>query len=242
MNMQAVCDARGRFLLVDIRQPGRCSDYVAFQTSKLRHQLESPGYLAPGLCLFGDNAYVNTQYMATPFPGQNNHDKDAYNFFHSQLRIRIECAFGMLVARWGILQKQIYSVNKVPALLICLCRLHNFCLNKGESQVRVNNNTAFGSYSMPGNVVEDEIYLREGGIRLKSSQDAQNVSTQFMAAGHHFQDSSEWDRRRATIEAQRSGPLPRDRLLDDIIDSSLRRPQDNLQRNRTHIMQRRTSI
>ena len=31
-------------------------------------QLED-GILAPGLCIFGDNAYLNTPYMATPYQG-----------------------------------------------------------------------------------------------------------------------------------------------------------------------------
>ena len=57
------------------------------------------------LAFFCDNAYVNTSFMATPFKGSNSGVKDAYNFYHSQLRINIECAFGMLVHRWGVLRK-----------------------------------------------------------------------------------------------------------------------------------------
>ena len=58
--------------------------------------------------LFGDNAYLNTSYMATPFPNVSGNENmkymDNYNFYHSQLRIQIECAFGMLVQKWGILR------------------------------------------------------------------------------------------------------------------------------------------
>ena len=60
------------------------------------------GLLKNGYVLFGDNAYLNSPYMATPYSNvSDNPDKrseDNYNFFHSQLRIRVECAFGMLVA------------------------------------------------------------------------------------------------------------------------------------------------
>ena len=70
---------------------------MAFEKSDLRRELESSNFLLPGLCLFGDNAYVNTKYMATPNPNVKQGSKDAYNFYHSQLRIFIECAFGMLV-------------------------------------------------------------------------------------------------------------------------------------------------
>ena len=58
--------------------------------------------------LFGDNAYLNTPYMATPFTNvagdANLVAKDSYNFYHLHLQIQVECAFGMLVQRWGLLR------------------------------------------------------------------------------------------------------------------------------------------
>ena len=99
LNMQAVCDARGTFLDVDVRLPGAASDYYAFQKSPLKAKLEERGFLYQGLALFGDNAYCNTHYMVVPFRNISKGHKDAYNFFQSQVRINIECAFGMLVHR-----------------------------------------------------------------------------------------------------------------------------------------------
>jgi hypothetical protein len=59
------------------------------------------------LCIFGDNAYLNTPYIATPYQGTWSIGiRDSYNFFHSQLRIHNEC-FGMFTMRWGMLQKAI---------------------------------------------------------------------------------------------------------------------------------------
>ena len=58
LNMQGVCDARGRFLDVTINHPGSTSDYLAWITSALKHKVEQEGFLAPGLALYGDNAYV----------------------------------------------------------------------------------------------------------------------------------------------------------------------------------------
>jgi hypothetical protein len=57
--------------------------------------------------LFGDNAYLNSPFLATPYPNVSGGYKDAYNFFHSQLQIRVEYAFGMFVQSWGILQSAI---------------------------------------------------------------------------------------------------------------------------------------
>lgn len=52
--------------------------------------------LAKDLALFGDNAYLNSLHRATLYPNTSGGPKDNYNFYHSQLHIRIECAFGML--------------------------------------------------------------------------------------------------------------------------------------------------
>ena len=88
--------------------------------------------LAPGLCFFGDNAYLNTQYMATPYSAVSAGTKAAYNFYHSQLRIRIECTFGMLTHRWGILRSAIpmnVTLRKTIALVLALAKLHNFYID-----------------------------------------------------------------------------------------------------------------
>ena len=87
------------------RSGGSTADCVAFAESELYVRLHQEGVAAPGLCLFGDNAYINQSYMATPFPNvatsaevdEVSRERDAYNFYHSQVRIKIECAFGMLI-------------------------------------------------------------------------------------------------------------------------------------------------
>ena len=108
-NMQGVCDAQGRFLNVWISNPASSSDYIAFLRSKLYEKVSKPGFLANGLALFGDNAYVSTEYMVTPFRNVRKGPKDDFNFYQSQLRINIECAFGMLVHRWAILRRPLSS-------------------------------------------------------------------------------------------------------------------------------------
>ena len=65
LNCQAVSDVRGRILDISIVYPGSTSDCLAFEGMSLYQKLED-GILAPGLCLFGDNAYLNTSYMTTP--------------------------------------------------------------------------------------------------------------------------------------------------------------------------------
>jgi len=84
-------------------------------------------------------------FAFTPFPGEQKNEakKDAYNFYLSQLRIRIEMTFGRLVNKWGIfkrpLQVQLKNVGKV---FICATRLHNFCINEGDADSGLNSNAA----------------------------------------------------------------------------------------------------
>ena len=97
LNMQAACDARCCFVDVTIDTPGATSDFLSFEMSSFQAMIEMPDFLAPGLCIFGNAAYINSMYVAAPFKGISDENKDAYNYFHSQLRIKIECAFGMLI-------------------------------------------------------------------------------------------------------------------------------------------------
>ncbi|EJK56513.1 hypothetical protein THAOC_23584, partial [Thalassiosira oceanica] len=141
LNMQGVCDANGYFLDVEIRFPGAASDFYAFDESALKKKLEESGFLksisgssfATTYCLFGDNAYVQSPYMVVPWRKVGAGAKDAYNFYQSQLRINIECAFGMLVHRWGMLRKPVpnnITVLRTTRLVLALCKLHNYCITR----------------------------------------------------------------------------------------------------------------
>ena len=134
LNMQATVDDKRRFIDIDILHPGASSDYLVFAVSNLKRRLEQ-GLLAPGKVIFGDNAYINTQFMVTPFKNPTI-QQDNYNFYHSQLRITVECAFGMLVHRWSILRRPLpaaMGIHKITAMTVCLCKLQNFLINQREN-------------------------------------------------------------------------------------------------------------
>ena len=83
----------------------------------------------------GDNAYVCSETLLTPFSGIEKDDtsKDAFNFYLSQLRIHIEQTFGLMTGKWRILchppQIKLKNVGKV---FMFITRLHNFCINEGN--------------------------------------------------------------------------------------------------------------
>ena len=75
---------------VEILQPVSTSDYLTFCTSEILKKLTAPDFLAKGLTLFGDNAYVNCDYMTTPFKGVKSLTlEDVFNYYHSSMRIHI---------------------------------------------------------------------------------------------------------------------------------------------------------
>ena len=191
-NMQGVCDHRGRFLDLWILNPASSSDYIAFIRSKLYEKITSDGFLADGLALFGDNAYVSTEYMVTPYRNIRAGLKDDFNYFQSQVRIEIECAFGMLVQRWAILRKALPSkmgVKKQIALTMALCKLHNFCLGEDDLPVQAD--------FRPTNLqARDELnILNEGGVELNDvssrgvERDRRDRGVdELLDAGEHFDD------------------------------------------------------
>jgi len=118
MNMQAVCDHEGRFLDVSIGHPASALDSLCFATSSLEAKIKMRGFLALGLCLFRDDTHTNSFHMATPWKGIKSGVKDDCNFHHSQVRTKIECAFGMLVAPFSTVQECLLNLVSKELMLL----------------------------------------------------------------------------------------------------------------------------
>jgi hypothetical protein len=162
--------------------------------------------LPPGFFSGGDNAYVNTEHMLVPFPGQNlDQRRDSYNFFLSQLRIRIENAFALLVARWGILWRPLrVKLKHQPNLIKCLFKLHNFCIDEKEAQPCMHG--PGGDSLAPRMIVHPEF------------------------GGFVFENQSEWISR-YQFQRHVSGGTLRDFIADNILEQNCVRPRNNLDRN-----------
>jgi hypothetical protein len=146
-------------------------------------------------------------------------NKDDYNFFHSQLRIRVECSFGMLVKRWGILRSAIsmgITIQKTVALVNALVKLHNYCINRTDGTDTVCESTT-----------EDlaNITTSEGGYVLMARVDACDVElpVPLMHAGHHFDDIPE-SQRQGNKRQSTNIVLPRTLLLHRVVESDMTRP------------------
>jgi hypothetical protein len=130
LNVQAVCDAFGRFLWVGVHCPASAHDRQAFQSSGFAQWLRR--HTLGAYYLVGDNAYVCTQYMVTPFKNASFGSlEDNTNFYISQLRNIIERAFGRLVNKWGIFWRPMrVSLAHASDIIMVTCRLHNYCYDE----------------------------------------------------------------------------------------------------------------
>ena len=143
LNMQAICDASRRFIWYCCKSAGSTHDSTAFVSTVLYDRLKT-GLLnlaATGYFLIGDEAYALDDFIMVPFSGTDLEEfKDSFNYYASQLRINIECAFGMLVNKWRILTAALpYKMfNNIMVIRTCL-HLHNYCIDESIRQGRYDD-------------------------------------------------------------------------------------------------------
>lgn len=144
--LQAVVDADGYFLFVDVGDYGRASDggvfcQSNFGTKLLNNELNLPTSrpLYDGeatdipFVFLGNEAYRLHKNLMRPFPRRSltSDDFRIYNYRHSRARRIVECAFGILRARFRIFTTEIcVAPDKVDVIVLAACVLHNFIKKK----------------------------------------------------------------------------------------------------------------
>ena len=95
------------------------------------HELKRRGYL-----FIGDSAYALRSFLMTPYDNAlHGTAEDNFNFFHSSSRIVVECAFGEIDLRWGILWRPLQFALELNCKIIDACmRLHNFIVDFREDE------------------------------------------------------------------------------------------------------------
>ena len=131
INIQAVCEHRCRFVHVCVAVPGSSNDIFAYQKSQLQQIIAA---LPIGKYIVGDNVYVCLEHLLTLFSGKQRNDttKDSYNYYLSQLQIRIEQTFRYMMTKWHILQPLKSKLKNVCKIIFCITWLHNFLINEGN--------------------------------------------------------------------------------------------------------------
>jgi hypothetical protein len=168
--VQATCDADRRFTDFDIRWPGSTSDTLAWLSTGV-HKAISEGRVPSQFFFVGDAAYPCSHHMLTPVPGRASSIgrwADSYNFHQSQLRINVECAFGILIRRWGILWKPLEcKFSRVPAVISACMRLHNFCSAAGNCSTVPPPNHGDGSIFVAGRHISMAPRMDRDGIPIE---------------------------------------------------------------------------
>lgn len=121
--LMAIADSDRRIIWFDMSCTPSTHDSLAMLTTELGQRIER-GELPHPFLILGDSAFTCSLSLITP--GKD----DAFNFELSSLRINVECAFGELIRRWGILWRPLeMSFQKRTAVIGCCIRLHNYCID-----------------------------------------------------------------------------------------------------------------
>ena len=222
LKLQAVCNARRQFTYILLQHPASASDYLAFVTSSLYGQLTEGEGIPQGYCLYGDNAYVNESYMAVPFQATVNGLKDSYNFYHSRVRINIECSFGILPNCWCLLKTPLsskISISGINALISCLCKLHNFCIDNGNARP-------------PERYSHDPLTLMDFMDSNESDESEIPCPIGLLGGGEHFADLSGGRREQIRLSHCRhqcnnnaQQEFPRNSMLHHVTEMDIHRPR-----------------
>ena len=182
VNVQAACDHNCRFLFIGVAGPGVMGDRDAINQFWLGSLIEA----LPGLfCAIGDCAYTPSEHLVPICRGDmaKMARYDNFNFYASQLRIRIEMAFGLMVKKWGILTRPLYiKVKNIKRLIVAIARLHNFCIdeqlagkechNQQQQQQQQQQGAAFTPTFTPTNVDFDShhTFMREAAADVEYNE------------------------------------------------------------------------
>jgi hypothetical protein len=178
VNCLAAVKADLQFMYFGVISPGSTNDITSYSlAASLRTIIDT---LPAGLYAVGDAAFPLGEKLLIPFVGTHRHSNpyhDSFNYYLSQLRIRVEMAFGRLVNKFRILNGKVNgSLARVSAVLNACARLHNFIIQRdgpsddatvgmsiGEEenhlQIRPNNASPLGMSYLP--TIPDDNYVFE---------------------------------------------------------------------------------
>ncbi|XP_051156735.1 uncharacterized protein LOC127278859 [Leptopilina boulardi] len=148
VNLMAVCDAKARFLVIDVGGEGRRSENGVLRSSKFYNRLVNDdlfipppkalgndGPVAPYIFV-GDEAFTGFNRVLIPYPRRDNlnNKMKVFNYRLSRARRIVECAFGILATRWRIFLRKINaSVPTIKKIILASVALHNFILSLEEN-------------------------------------------------------------------------------------------------------------
>ncbi|XP_044151430.1 protein ALP1-like [Bufo gargarizans] len=143
--LMAIVDANYKFVAVDIGAFGRTNDSRVFKNSNMGKRLYSgnfgipeprplPGTTNPALpfVLVGDEAFQMCGNLLKPYASRGlDYRKRVFNYRLTRARRMVECAFGILTAKWRIFTRPIQlKTDTVDDVIKACVVLHNYVLTK----------------------------------------------------------------------------------------------------------------
>lgn len=137
--LQGVADADYKFITIDVGSFGKQSDGGTFRTSSLFDALQNGQLNIPDdrelpetssvmpYVFVGDEAYPLMRNLLRPYNRKMlDADREYFNMRLSRARRVIECAFGIINAKWRILWKPIETFPDTADIIVkAICILHN---------------------------------------------------------------------------------------------------------------------
>ena len=194
----AIVDANYKFIYVDIGANGRVSDGGVFDACTFSRLLSNENNLLnvpqprilPGIdkpipyYLVADEAFPLTENIMKPYPQRGlSKEKRIFNYRLSRARRIVENVFGILSARFQILQGSIkLSPEKTELIVMTICLLHNFLskdiinFNNTRDYIPENMNSLSLSrrvnrYRESARIIRDHICTYVNGIGAVPWQD-----------------------------------------------------------------------
>ena len=139
----AICDYKRRFTCGwDMSHVGNMHDSMAWAATPMGSAINE-GALPHPFFINADSAFTVGPSMMVPFwCAKYGSAEDSWNYVQSQNRMAIECAFGMLVRRWGILWRSLEMQWEKCTHVVSACmRLHNWCIDHNTGKDVVTEST-----------------------------------------------------------------------------------------------------
>lgn len=134
----AIANSNYELIYFNFGTNGRVSDGGVFENSDFARKLKNETLKLPGpskvdnitlpYVFVGDEAFRMTKTLMKPFSQrQLTKERRIFNYRLSRARRIIENVFGILVARFGVLQRPLkVDLARIKSIVFACCALHNF--------------------------------------------------------------------------------------------------------------------
>ncbi|KAJ8368733.1 hypothetical protein SKAU_G00087610 [Synaphobranchus kaupii] len=135
INMQAICDSKGKFLDIFVGYPGSVHDTCIMKNSTFYRTQQYP---PTGYIILGDGGYPCLDKpigLITPYKEPvRGRTESCFNYHHSRGRSIVERAFGVMKTRWRSTLFKALEVRPTfsPVGIATCAFLHNVCLENED--------------------------------------------------------------------------------------------------------------